>query len=229
MAALSMLKSNIVEVKQRIAKAAEKKGVNAGDITLVAVTKTIPLDVIKSAWELGISDFGENKVQEGIPKIQSLPSSISWHFIGHLQTNKAKFVVPDFKLVQSLDRTKLAQELQKEGEKQGKIVNALLQVNAAREKTKSGFYLEEVEEVLHFLSSFSHVKIQGLMTIAPYEPDPEKVRPYFRELFQLFSGINVPGVEMRHLSMGMTNDFEIAIEEGSNMVRVGTAIFGERE
>ncbi len=224
-----MLQENIQLVQKRLAKAAAKRGVSAEEITLVAVTKTIPLARIRSAWEQGIRHFGENRLQEALPKINSLPPELHWHFVGHLQTNKVKDVLPYFKLVHSLDRLKLARVMQKEAEKTGRVVDVLLQVNIGSEESKYGFEPEEVEAALEEIVSLDRIKVHGLMAIAPMVEDPEEVRPYFRRLHHIFKSLKVAGAEMKYLSMGMTNDFEVAVEEGSNMVRLGTALFGERD
>lgn len=223
------LEKNLAVVKERLARAAAKKGRRPDEVVLVGVTKTVPVETIAEAWKLGLTQLGENRVQEALPKMEALPKEISWHFVGHLQTNKVRFLIPSFCLIQSLDRLKLARELQKEAEKQGVAVKALLQVNIASEQSKHGFHPAEVEEALTEISAFPNVTVLGLMAMAPYVPDAEEVRPYFRQLYELFTRIRVPGVYMKYLSMGMTNDFEVAIEEGANMVRIGSAIFGERK
>lgn len=223
-----MLKQNLHLIKQRLQRAAAKRGVAPEEITLLAVTKTVSVDSILQAYELGIKNFGENRVQDALSKIAALPDGPCWHFIGHLQTNKVKQVLDNFMLIQSLDRYKLARVLQQEGEKRDRVVNVLLQVNIGDEESKFGFQVEEAEDALTAVSAYSHLKVLGLMALAPYFHNPEEARPYFRRLYQLYSKVKVPGVEMKILSMGMTNDFEVAVEEGSNMVRIGTALFGER-
>lgn len=223
------LEKNLALVKERLARAAAKKSRRPDEVVLVGVTKTVPVETIAEACKLGLTQLGENRVQETLPKMEALPKEISWHFVGHLQTNKVRFVIPSFHLIQSLDRLKLARELQKEAEKQEVAVKALLQVNIASEKSKHGFHPAEVEEALTEISAFPNITVLGLMTMAPYVPDAEEVRPYFRQLYELFTRTRVPGVYMQYLSMGMTNDFEVAVEEGANMVRIGSAIFGERK
>ncbi|MDO9534550.1 MAG: YggS family pyridoxal phosphate-dependent enzyme [Bacillota bacterium] len=222
-----MLNKNLVSVKERLKRAASKRGVSAEEITMVAVSKTVPVEVINEAWKLGVASFGENRVQDAVPKIGSLPEEINWHFIGHLQTNKVKQVLPLFKLIHSLDSVKLARVIQKEGENNSLSVNVLLQVNIALEESKYGFRQEEVRDALEEIASYKNLRVLGLMGIAPFLPDPEEVRPYFRQLHRLFKEISIPGVEMKYLSMGMSNDFEIAVEEGANMVRLGSVLFGE--
>lgn len=224
----SVISKNLKEIRMRMERAAAKRGVSSEEILLVAVTKTVAPETIKVAYTLGIKDFGENRVQEALPKIKLLPESIRWHFIGHLQSNKVKNVLPVFELIHSLDSIKLAGVIQKEGEKQNKKVNVLLQVNIGEEESKFGFKYEEVKDALEELVAYRNLKVLGLMTIAPFLPDPEEVRPYFRRLYQMFKSIKIPGIEMKYLSMGMSNDFEVAIEEGANIVRLGTALFGER-
>jgi len=223
-----VLESNLEEVKKRLARAAAKRNASPGEINLVAVTKDVSREAIMEAWKLGLRDFGENRVQEAIPKIKSLPPDIRWHFIGHLQSNKVKYVLPSFQLIHSLDRGKLARALQKEGEKQDKVVHCLLQVNVGMERSKSGFHPDEVEDALIEAARYKSLKVLGLMAIAPFLPEPEELRPYFRRLFQIYKNITVPGVQMKYLSMGMSSDFEVAVEEGANVVRLGSALFGER-
>lgn len=224
-----MIKENLERIKKRLDMAAAKRGIPVTDITLIAVTKTVPADAVREAWNLGITDFGENRVQDALPKIKAFPRGPRWHFIGHLQTNKVKQVLPVFDLIHSVDSLKLARAIQKEGEKINKKVSVLVQVNIGSEESKFGFSFEEVLPALEEMAGFSALKILGLMGIAPFSPDPEQTRPYFRRLYQLFNDINVAGAKMKYLSMGMTNDFEVAIEEGANMVRLGTALFGPRD
>ena len=223
-----MIKDNLQFLEERLQIAAAKRGVSAEDITLIAVTKTVSSEMVRAAWDLGVTDFGENRVQDALPKIQALPADLRWHFIGHLQTNKVKSVLPAFKLIHSLDSLKLARVLQNEGEKQKQIVHALVQVNIGSEESKSGFSFEEALPAIEEMAAFDALKIEGLMAIAPFTADPESVRPLFRRLFELYSSIKVKGVEMKYLSMGMSNDFEVAVEEGANMIRLGTSIFGQR-
>ena len=223
-----MLKNNLALIRERINKAVSRRNTAPENITLVAVTKTVPPRVINEALELGINNFGENRVQDALPKIECLPAEINWHFIGHLQTNKVRQVLPVFKLIHSLDSIKLAGAIQKEAEKKNMVANVLLQVNIGEEKSKYGFRWEEVQDALVELTQLNHIKVLGLMGIAPFVEDPEEVRPYFRRLYSLFREINLPGIEMKYLSMGMSNDFEVALEEGANMIRVGTSLFGSR-
>lgn len=223
-----MLEKNLEIVRIRLQRAAAKRKVSLENITLVAVTKTVQVPTIQEAHALGVANFGENRLQEALAKIGDLPPSIDWHFIGHLQTNKVKNVLPLFKLIHSLDSIKLAGKIQREGEKIDKKVGVLLQVNIGSEFSKYGFHPAEVEDALAELASYTHLQILGLMAIAPFLDDPEETRPYFRRLYDLFKKIQIPGITMKYLSMGMSNDFEVAIEEGANMVRLGSILFGER-
>ncbi|NLZ38663.1 MAG: YggS family pyridoxal phosphate-dependent enzyme [Firmicutes bacterium] len=213
------------EVRNRIQQAAKRAGGQA--VKLVGVTKTVPVERIEEAMALGLMCFGESRVQEAMPKLELFPQA-EWHFIGRLQTNKVKNVVGKFSLIHSLDRWKLALALQREAEKLETTVRALVQVNIGREKQKGGLDPLEVEDFLSEAGKLSRLKIEGLMAVPPYSTDPEDARPYFREMYQLFTKIRVPGVQMKILSLGMSNDFEIAIEEGANLVRVGSLLFGKR-
>lgn len=203
------------------------------DITLVAVTKTKPVELLLEAYKAGAKHFGENKVQEMTAKYEELPKDIVWHMIGHLQTNKVKYIAPFVSLIHSVDSIKLLKEINKEAEKNDRIINCLLQVYIAREETKFGLSDSEAEEIItsNELSSFGNVKIVGLMGMASNTDDHEKVRGEFRHLKNLFDHLkkyDSERVQMVELSMGMSGDYNIAIEEGSTMVRVGSAIFGSR-
>ncbi|MCC6038512.1 MAG: YggS family pyridoxal phosphate-dependent enzyme [Armatimonadetes bacterium] len=225
------VKENLMRVRERIALAAERAGRDPAEIVLVGATKSVDVERIRAAIEAGLEHIGENYAQEAWAKYQQIGDAVTWHFIGHLQTNKAKLVVRFCKFVQSLDRLALAEELNKRAEQMGRIVECLVEVNVGGEATKSGVALEEVERLIRQASQFPNIRIVGLMAIPPYLPDPEQVRPFFRkmrELFERLKGLDLPNVEMRYLSMGMSHDFEVAIEEGANMVRIGTAIFGPR-
>lgn len=228
---------NISAVFKKISHAAIRAGRNPEDIKLIAVTKTVPVESIKEAINAGLRIFGENRVQEAQKKISDLKSQISnsrveWHLIGHLQKNKAKIAVELFEMIHSIDSYELAETLNKQAEKIGKVQKILLQVKLADEPSKSGMLKNNLLYVLSQVSKMKHLSVQGLMTMPPFFDDPEKARPYFNELRTLRDNINelrVMGHELRELSMGMTNDFEVAIEEGATMVRIGTAIFGERK
>ena len=221
------LQESIEIVKQRIAAAIAKSGRTEADIKLVAVSKTVDIETVRRAYELGITDFGENRVQEFNRKIEKLPQA-RWHLIGRLQTNKVKDVVGKAALIHSLDRWNLAEQLNKRGLQQGVTVSCLLQVNVAGEKQKAGIKPDEVESFLESLGQLEALRIEGLMTMAPLLDQSEKARPVFRELYQIkekLSNNRYNNVNLRHLSMGMSQDYEVAIEEGANIIRVGSAIF----
>ncbi|MBE5931900.1 MAG: YggS family pyridoxal phosphate-dependent enzyme [Lachnospiraceae bacterium] len=226
-----MLRENLQKVKDRIEKACVKAGRNIDEVTLIAVSKTKPLSDIEELILCGTKEFGENKVQELVDKYENVSTPVNWHLIGHLQTNKVKYIVDKVSLIHSVDSLKLAKEIQKEAAKKNVIVNILVQVNVANEDTKFGLDTSEVLHLVNEISILPNIRIKGLMTIAPYVENPEDNRPYFKELKQLLLDIkskNIDNVDMSILSMGMTNDYEVAIEEGATMVRVGTGIFGER-
>ena len=220
------------EIQKRVEAACARAGRRTSDVTLIAVSKTKPVEMLKEAYAAGARDFGENKVQEILEKSPVLPGDIRWHMIGHLQTNKVRQTVGRACLIHSVDSVKLAREIEKEAAKRNMTMPVLLEVNVAKEGSKFGFYLEDTEAALREIAAFSHVNIQGLMTIAPFVENPEENRQIFRELYQFFIDIkskNVDNVNMNVLSMGMTGDFEVAMAEGATMVRVGTGIFGERQ
>lgn len=224
---MTVVQGNFMKILDGIKKAQIKSGREEDNITLIAVTKGVAPEKIKEAVSLGINNFGENRVQEVLPKIEILPENLNWHFIGHLQSNKVKFVLPRFSLIHSLDRLSLAKEIQIHSKKSSRITEALVQVNVAEEKSKFGLSVAEVEGFIeNVVEKFPNIKIKGLMTIAPYVEDPQEVRTIFRELKNLTCKIKVPGVELKELSMGMSSDFEVAVEEGATMVRIGTALFG---
>lgn len=219
---------NIARVRRKIATAAARRGDEPGNITVVAVSKNVTVKRINAAIKADITDIGENRIQEAMKKYQHI-RSVRWHFIGHLQRNKVKDLIPHFDLLHSLDRISLAREIQKRAARLGVVVPCLVQVNVAGEESKSGIPPAELTAFLRRLVSFPNVKVCGLMTIAPYCTDAEKVRPIFRRLRGMFEDGGYPaGVSMQFLSMGMSGDFEVAVEEGANMVRIGTAIFGRR-
>lgn len=227
-----MMKDNILTVQRNIIEACKRAGRDPGDVTLIAVSKTKPLSDIEEAIACGMTEFGENKVQELMEKMEQLSTPVHWHLIGHLQTNKVKYVVDKNLLIHSVDSVKLAKELQKEAVKKQTHCNILLEVNVAEEESKFGFRCEEVPEAVKEIASFSNVHIQGLMTIAPFVENPEDNRSVFAKLHKLSLDIksnNIDNVNMSVLSMGMTNDYMAAIEEGATMVRVGTGIFGMRD
>jgi len=216
----------------RIKKAAVSSGRNPETVRLVAASKTIPSETVEKAIDAGAYIFGENYIQEARTKFNDLSSyPVSWHFIGHLQTNKAKYAVRIFDLIHSVDSLKLSLELDKQAKKTGKIQNILIQVNISDESSKSGIALQDTLNLVKEISVLKNLSIKGLMTMPPFFNAPEKVRPFFKNLCSLRDQINkedIHNVAMDELSMGMTGDFEVAIEEGATLVRIGTAIFGER-
>jgi len=228
---MGSLRENITSVQERIARAAERAGRDPSRICLVAVTKGIAVDRIRQVAEAGVQIAGENKVQDALQKVKELQNLVSWHMVGHLQRNKAREAVRIFDLVHSLDSLGLAQEMNSRALNAGRIMDVLVQVNTSREETKSGVDPAQLEGLLTEISSCKGLAVRGLMTIGPFAPDPEQARPCFRMLRELQEKIvdaHIPHIEMEYLSMGMTGDFEVAVEEGANMVRIGTAIFGPR-
>lgn len=226
-----MVKENLEEVYKRILEACKRANRNPKEVTLVAVSKTKPAAMIEEVYETGTRDFGENKVQELNEKYENLPKDIRWHMIGHLQRNKVKQILDKTVLIHSVDSLRLAQQIEAEAAKKNLTVDILLEVNVAEEDSKFGFKLEETENAILEISKFSHIKIKGLMTIAPFVGNSEQNRPIFKKLNKFFvdmQGKNVDNVTMDILSMGMTGDYEVAIEEGATLVRVGTGIFGKR-
>lgn len=226
-----MIKDNIKQVEERIQAACDRSGRKREDVTLIAVSKTKPVSAIYEVMETGIIDFGENKVQELTDKIETISEPLNWHMIGHLQRNKVKYIVDKVKLIHSVDSLRLAEQINQEAMKKNVDVDILIEVNIADETSKFGLNTEEVIDLIKKVSTLQNVHIKGLMTVAPFTDNPEENRPYFRNLKQLAVDINcknIDNVTMSVLSMGMTGDYEIAIEEGATMVRVGTGIFGER-
>lgn len=227
-----MLIDQYNQVKRNVEEACRRAGRNPREVTIIAVSKTKPLSMIEELRKDKVMDFGENKVQELKEKYEQISWPVRWHLIGHLQTNKVKYIVDKASLIHSVDSVKLAKQIDKEAAKRDiKEVPILIQVNFAEEDTKFGFNASEVMEMVEEISTLPHVKIKGLMQIAPFVENPEENRVYFAAMKQLSVDIkekNFDNVDMSILSMGMTNDYEIAVEEGSTMVRVGTGIFGER-
>ena len=222
---------NYKSVMGRITAAARRVNRDPSSIKLVTVTKTVSIEGIREALAAGAAIFGENRVQEAKEKIEQLGRTASWHLIGHLQTNKAKYAVKLFDLIHSVDNLELAAELDKQAAKMGKIQDVLVEVNIAGEAAKAGVAIDDAINLVKQAAKFRNIRIKGLMTMPPFSDNPEDSRPYFKKLKQLSAMItaeNIPGVSMTDFSMGMSNDFEIAIEEGATLVRVGTAIFGER-
>ena len=227
-----MLSDNLHEVQENIRKACERSGRNPEDVTLIAVSKTKPVSDIEQIYAAGIREFGENKVQEIMDKYDKLPQDINWHLIGHLQTNKVKYVIDKVCLIHSVDSIKLMDEIERQAEKHNLDMDILIQVNISGEETKSGISKEEVEDLLKYAGELKHVKVKGLMTIAPKTDNSVTNRLHFDNMRQLFVDIKqkkYDNVNMVYLSMGMSGDFETAIECGANMVRVGSAIFGARD
>lgn len=226
-----MVKEQLKEVQARIKNACIRAGRNPEEVTLIAVSKTKPVSMIQEAYEEGIRDFGENKVQEILEKEPVLPGDIRWHMIGHLQRNKVKQVIDKAVLIHSVDSVRLARQIEEEAAKKDIQVDILLEVNVAREESKFGFFLEEVEPAVMEIKDFPHLHIRGLMTIAPFVENSEENRNVFKKLFELYVDMkskNIDNVTMDVLSMGMSGDYEVAIEEGATMVRIGTSIFGSR-
>lgn len=227
-----MLKDNLFDVEQRIQAACDRAGRDRSEVTLIAVSKTKPESDLQEIYDQGIRDFGENKVQELCRKIENMPKDIKWHMIGHLQRNKVKYIVDQVELIHSVDSFRLAEEINIQAKKKGIVVPILVEVNIAQEESKFGVSKEDAIELVKQIAVLDGVQIKGLMTIAPYVVDSEENRGYFRKIKDLSVDIkneNIDNVCMDIISMGMTGDFEVAIEEGSTMVRVGTGIFGERD
>ena len=220
------MKINIEQVHQRIAMAAQKCGKQPDEITLIAVSKTMPPEAVERAISLGLTDFGENYIQEGIEKANTFRTTGIWHFIGHLQSNKAKLAVEHFNMIQSVDSIDLINKINTLSANSNKKMDILLEIHYGDEASKTGFSMQEIEQAVPLISSLQNINIKGLMTIPPLVNNPEDNRKYFKAMRKL--GQQIFGSQKHILSMGMTDDFEIAIEEGSNMVRIGRAIFGER-
>jgi pyridoxal phosphate enzyme (YggS family) len=229
---MSLISDNLAIVKERMAQAASKSGREPQDVRLVAVTKTVPVERIVEASEMDGCVFGENKVQEARDKIGTLGTeAYHWHFIGHLQRNKVKYIPGLFELIHSVDNSELAEEIHRHSLKYDVVTPVLIQVNVSGEASKSGVVPNDLEELLDMVVSLNGISVRGLMTIPPFDPDPEQSRKHFaalRNLRDRMQKVNIENVFMDELSMGMSNDFEVAIEEGATWVRVGSAIFGDR-
>lgn len=226
-----MVKDQYCEVQERVRKACLRSGRDPKDVTLIAVSKTKPLEMLLEAYDAGARDFGENKVQEILEKYPEMPEDARFHMIGHLQRNKVRQVIDKVSLIHSVDSLRLARQIEEESAKAGRITPILLEVNVAREESKFGFFMEEVERAAEEIAAFSHIVVKGFMTIAPFVENPEENRKVFQDLYQLSVDItnkNIDNMSMGVLSMGMSGDYEVAIEEGTTMVRVGTSIFGHR-
>jgi len=227
-----VISENLKQVRENIVRACEKAGRDPAEVTLIAVSKTKPVSMLKEAYDEGVRCFGENKVQEIQEKFGLMPSDVKWHMIGHLQRNKVRYLMDKACLIHSVDSVRLAQEISKEAEKAGIVMPVLIEVNVAQEETKYGISVAEVLPLLMEIKDLPGISVQGLMTIAPYVDDPEDNRQIFRALKKLSVDIrdkNVNNINMNILSMGMTGDYTVAVEEGATMVRVGTGIFGERD
>jgi pyridoxal phosphate enzyme (YggS family) len=227
------LLNNLKDIYRKMAHAAMRAGREPSEVTLIAVTKNVHIDVIRKAVDTGVREFGENRVQEAQKKIedrilQTGGSALIWHLIGHLQKNKAKTAVKIFDLIHSVDSKELAEELDRQAAKISKIQRILIQVKLSEEETKQGVAAGGFFPLIHRVASLANLKLEGLMTLPPYFDGPERARPYFRRLLELKKEAASRGFELPVVSMGMSNDFEVAIEEGATMVRIGTALFGER-
>ncbi|WP_077370062.1 YggS family pyridoxal phosphate-dependent enzyme [Anaerosalibacter sp. Marseille-P3206] len=226
-----VIKENLSRIQENIEKALIRSGRMKDEVTLIAVTKTVEADVMNEAISLGIDNIGENKVQEINRKYDSIDKNVNWHMIGHLQSNKVKYIIDKVSLIHSLDRLSLAKEIDKRAKSDNLIKDVLIQVNVAEEESKYGLKVEKVMPFIESVLEFENIRIKGLMTMAPFAKDPEEVRFVFRDLRKLGLEIekrHYENVEMKYFSMGMTNDYEVAIEEGANMLRIGTALFGKR-
>lgn len=226
-----MLTENVIEVEKRVQAACDRAGRARDEVTLIAVSKTKPVSDIEEVLTTGILDYGENKVQELSDKYEVLPKNIRWHMIGHLQRNKVKYLIGKVVLIHSVDSLRLAEQIEHEAAKADVVMPVLIEVNVAEEESKFGTTSAAATQLVEEVAKLPHIKVKGLMTIAPFTDNPEDNRIYFRKLKQLSVDIkskNIDNVDMDELSMGMTGDYEVAIEEGATMVRVGTGIFGER-
>ena len=226
-----MITENLEQVRKNIDEACRMAGRDPKEVTWIAVSKTKPVSMLKEAYDAGARCFGENKVQEIMDKHPQLPEDIQWHMIGHLQRNKVKYIVDKVSMIHSVDSLRLAQTIEQEAAKHNVCVPVLLEVNVAQEESKFGLKMDEVLPLIETIADFPHIKVQGLMTIAPYVENAEDNRDFFRQLKKLSVDIeakNINNVSMSVLSMGMTGDYQVAVQEGATMVRVGTGIFGER-
>ncbi len=227
-----MIAENLKQVRENINKACIKAGRDPRDVTLIAVSKTKPVSMLLEAYQEGVRTFGENKVQEIMDKYGQLPGDVQWHMIGHIQRNKVKYIVDKAAMIHSVDSLRLAETIEREAAKREVKIPILLEVNVAGEESKFGLSPEETLPLAEETAKFPHIQVMGLMTIAPFVEDPEENRPIFRKLKKLSVDIaekNINNINMSVLSMGMTGDYQVAIEEGATMVRVGTGIFGERD
>ena len=229
---INMIRENLHTVEENISAACDRSGRVREDVKLIAVSKTKPVEMLREAYDLGCRDFGENKVQELVDKYDKMPKDIRWHMIGHLQRNKVKYIVDKVCMIHSVDSLRLAEEISKEAVKKNVTVSILVEVNVAEEESKFGTTSEDAISLVEAVSKLPNIIIKGLMTIAPYVENSEENRLYFAKLKQIYVDIihkNIDNVFMEELSMGMTGDYEVAIEEGATLIRVGTGIFGERQ
>lgn len=229
---MSIIRENLKSIRSNIEDSIKKSNRTDKDVTLIAVTKTVDVDKVLEAIECGVTDVGENKPQELARKFNEIGDKVRWHLIGTLQTNKVKYIIDKVHMIHSLDREALCEEIQKRAEKIDRTIDCLVQVNISKEDSKHGLYEDDVVEFIKNVSSnYSNIRVKGLMTMAPFSDDESEVRYVFKKLKDLsidIARLDIPNVSMDYLSMGMSNDYKIAIEEGSTMVRVGTSIFGER-
>jgi len=227
-----MISDNVDRIRGRIAQACQRSGRSPSEVTLIAVSKTFPWGDIAEAAQAGVTDVGENYVQELLAKREQLAAvPLRWHFIGHLQSNKVRYIAAWIEMVHAVDSGSLAREIDRQAGRAGRIIDILVEVNTTGEQSKFGVLPQEARNLVQSMDGLTHLRIAGLMTIGPFLPDPEGSRPMFRQLRQLkeeLARLRQPNVSMHHLSMGMTGDFEVAIEEGATCVRIGTAIFGSR-
>ncbi len=228
---MKTIKQNIQIVEEKITAAAERAGRKREDVLLLAVSKTKPVEVIREAVACGLTSLGENKVQEIMEKYEPMGDGVHWHLIGHLQTNKVKYIIDKVDMIHSVESLRLAEEINKRAAAKSLVMDVLVEVNMAEEESKFGIQPERVEEFLHQIALLPHIRVRGLMTVAPFVENPEENRVYFRKMRELLVDMNqkkIDNINMDVLSMGMTGDYEVAIEEGATIVRVGTGIFGER-
>ncbi|MCG8541065.1 MAG: YggS family pyridoxal phosphate-dependent enzyme [Clostridia bacterium] len=229
---MNRIETNINFIKNNINNACKKINRNPEEINLIAVTKTIDTEQMNAALKMGIKIIGENKVQEIMEKYDKIEYETQWHMIGHLQTNKVKYIIDKVDLIHSVDSIRLAKEIDKRAKKINKIIDILIQINVADEETKFGLSSNKIDNTIKEISDLGNIRVQGLMAMVPYVEDPEVVRPYFKKMKKIYDSLknsSFQKVSMNYLSMGMTNDYMVAIEEGSNMIRIGTGIFGERD
>ena len=228
---MKTIKQNIQIVEEKITAAAERAGRKREDVLLLAVSKTKPVEVIREAVACGLTSLGENKVQEIMEKYEPMGDGVHWHLIGHLQTNKVKYIIDEVDMIHSVESLRLAEEINKRAAAKSLVMDVLVEVNMAEEESKFGIQPERVEEFLRQIAPLPHIRVRGLMTVAPFVENPEENRVYFRKMRELLVDMNqkkIDNINMDVLSMGMTGDYEVAIEEGATIVRVGTGIFGER-